>query len=88
MNITERLAVVETEIKNMAAEAQRREEVQKEMLESLKSLNDSVGEITSTINKYKGFVGGVLFILSALGVFISKFGTTLYSLISTGKWNG
>lgn len=59
LTINERLAVVESRLDDNA-------EVNQEILTELKSIR---GEI----NKYKGFIGSIWFVISCLGVFISAF---------------
>lgn len=57
--ISERLAVVESQLDT-------NEETNQKILQELSSIR---GEI----NKYKGFIGSIWFVISCLGVFISAF---------------
>lgn len=73
--INERLAVVETEMTGMKEDAAERKEIQEEMLDQLKQLN-------YTINRYQGFIGGVVFVVMALGTFLYKFWEPIWNLLS------
>lgn len=56
MEPTERLAVVETELK----------QVKETNVEILKRIEEMQGDLT----RFKGFAGGVLFLASAIGAFL------------------
>lgn len=79
MSIDSRLAVVETRIEQIMEVGQRREIAQRDMLDMLASLEEKVDDLNSTISRYKGFVGGVLFVVGAMATFISNFGTLLWN---------
>lgn len=79
MSIDSRLAVVETRIEQIMEVGQRREIAQRDMLDMLASLEEKVDDLNSTISRYKGFVGGVLFVVGAMATFISSFGTLLWN---------
>ncbi len=81
MNIGERLVAVETRIGQVVIDGERREDAQREMLDTLKELKESVDDINNTISKYKGFVGGILFVASSVGIFLSKFGIVVWQAI-------
>lgn len=80
--LNERLAIVETRIEQIAEDGERREETQRLMLESLEKLKDSIEQINNTVSKYKGFIGGIAFVLSCIGVFFSKFGLAIWQFLS------
>lgn len=42
-------------------------------LEVLKDLHTEVKEIRNELNKYKGFAGGIWFVLSCIAIFFSAF---------------
>lgn len=42
-------------------------------LQVLQALHDEVKEIRADLNKYKGFAGGIWFVLSCIGIFIGAF---------------
>lgn len=78
MSIDSRLAVVETRIEQIVEEGKRRELAQMDMLDKLSTLQDTIDDLNHTISKYKGFVGGIIFVVGAVGAFLSKFGTLLW----------
>lgn len=42
-------------------------------LQILQELRDEVKEIRADLNKYKGFAGGIWFVLSCMGIFFAAF---------------
>lgn len=42
-------------------------------LEVLKELREEMREVRAELNKYKGFAGGIWFVLSCIGIFIGAF---------------
>ena len=42
-------------------------------LQVLQDLHNEVKEIRAELNKYKGFAGGIWFVLSCIGIFIGAF---------------
>ncbi len=81
MNINERLAVVEVQVEQLIEDSKRREEKQDTILEELKAMREE-------LSRYKGFLGGIAFILSCLGVFFYKFAMPLYNVIMRVKGSG
>jgi len=75
LNINERLAIVETQIETMAEHAEQRAEKQDEILELLSSIQEE-------ITRYKGFLGGIVFVLSCMGAFLYKFGAPIIKALS------
>lgn len=80
-SINERLAVVEVQVEQLIEDGGRREEKQDTILEELKALREE-------LNRYKGFLGGIAFVLSCLGVFFYKFAMPLYNMVMRVKGNG
>lgn len=78
MSIDGRLSVVETRIEQIMEEGQCRKLAQKEMLDKLITLQETVNDLNSTIVKYKGFIGGIIFVVGAVTAFLSKFGTLIW----------
>lgn len=74
MNISERLAVMESRVEDIADAAQRREEKQDEILEAINA-------IQSELARYKGFIGGVFFILSGMGMVLLKMALPVWGWI-------
>lgn len=87
MNLNERLVAVETKIEQIIIDRERNEQAQEKMLDTLNDLKDAIDSINSTISRYKGFVGGVFFVLSAIGVFLSKSGWWIWQMLS-GRGHG
>lgn len=44
-------------------------------VDTLLEMKETVDELHDEFTKYKGFVGGIIFICSGIGVFFSVFGT-------------
>jgi len=81
MSIDSRLAVVETHIDQIQKEGLRRETAQLEILKQIERLQTTVDDLNSTIVKYKGFIGGIVFVVGALGAFAAKFGTLIWQKV-------
>lgn len=78
--INERLAVVEIQVEHLG-------DAQEEVLRKLCEMQATLNEYSSTITKYKGFVGGILFIVSCISAFLVKFGQHIWHVIGL-KNNG
>lgn len=86
MTINERLAVLEEKAERSEEDALRREQYQHQsqqlLLTKIEDLTEKLEEVTSTLTKYKGFVGGIVFLASSLGIFLYKFFVPIYNLFS------
>ena len=80
-NINERLAVVETQIEQILEEGKKREYTQEEILNELRTTRATISALEGELLRYKGFLGGVTFVLSCIGVFLYKFAMPLYNLV-------
>lgn len=87
MTINERLAVLEVKVEQQAEDAVERKVVQQETRDEISALKESINELNNTLTKYHGFVGGVLFITSAVGIFFYRFLAPLWDMLS-GKTHG
>ncbi len=67
------------------ARDQRLDDDMKELTQLGNDNKEAIGEITATIGNYKGFVGGAMFILSALWAALFFFKTSLAKLIGMGQ---
>lgn len=81
MNINERLAIVETQVERLVEDASTLDSKQDVILSELK-------EIREEMSRYKGFLGGIAFVLSCLGVFFYKFAMPVYNMVMKIKGNG
>ena len=80
-NINERLAVVETQIEQILEEGKKREYTQEEILNELRTTRATISALEGELLRYKGFLGGVTFVLSCNGGFLYKFAMPLYNLV-------
>lgn len=87
MTINERLAVLEVKVEQQADDAIERKAVQQQTRDELAALKESITELNHTLTKYHGFVGGVLFIASAIGIFFYRFLAPIWDMLS-GKTHG
>lgn len=76
--IGERVRAVEVHVEQLLEDGLRREEKQEEILVEVKKLSDTVGAIQDELNKYKGFLGGIIWLATAMGVAIYKLAGPLY----------
>jgi hypothetical protein len=53
--------------------AERRELLQDEILCDIKALSSNVNEFKQEMAKYRGYFGGVVFVVSSMGIFLSWF---------------
>ncbi len=86
-NINERLAVVETQIEQILEDGRSRESTQVEMLKQLRTMQDSITNLEKEILHYKGFLGGIVFLASCIGIFIYKFAVPIVNIFSKLKGN-
>lgn len=86
--INERLAVLETQVEQIIDEGHKRESTQDAILTELRELRSKLDLIDKEILKYKGFLGGIVFVFSCLGVFLAKWAMPLFNLVSKMKGNG
>lgn len=63
----------------------RREEKQEEILASVKVLDDKLDAIKAEQDRYKGFLGGVIWVLVAMSATVLKFGVPLYQWVAKMK---
>ena len=87
MTINERLAVLEVKVEQQSEDAVERKAVQEETRDEIAALKESINTLNNTLTRYHGFVGGVLFIISALGIFFYKFLSPILEMFS-GKTHG
>ena len=78
MKIDERLAIVETRVEQLIEESIKREAAQQGIVARLALLQKSIDDFSRTITHYRGFIGGILFAVGAVGAFIAKFGDMLW----------
>lgn len=83
--INERLAVLETKLSNIEEDQEHYGHMQTAMMTKLDTLTTSITKYELAVTRYKGFLGGVVFILSCLSVFIAKFGAMVWATIKTIK---
>lgn len=76
------MAIVETKLEQMEEDALRREETQTRMLEKLETLQDSLNSVNNTLTKYHGFIGGIMFVASSIGIFLLKFWSPFWNLVT------
>lgn len=81
MTLGERLAVLEVQMDTAMEHADDRADVQNQILQEFKHLKDDLSDIKSQLNHYKGFLGGVVFLASALGMFLYKCGLPIYTYL-------
>lgn len=84
----ERLAILETQVEQIIEEGHRREETQAAILKELRTAKDSLNEMRGELLRYKGFLGGIAFVASCIGVFLYKFVLPVYNLILKVKSGG
>lgn len=82
---TERLAVLETQISQSLENAERREETQNAILDDVKALTVLMHEFRDEMNRYKGMIGGVMLVVSGIGMFLAKFGHPLVAYLQGVK---
>lgn len=85
--LNERLAIVETQIHQILEEGERREALQSAVLTKIEQVQTQLTNLNNDISRYKGFVGGIAFILSCMGVFLTKYATLIWQMF-TAKGNG
>lgn len=81
--INERMAVMEIELQHILKQNAARETAHAETSEKIDDVNKKMDTLLLQLEKYKGFLGGCLFVLSSLWVFIKM--VIPYLLKSLGK---
>lgn len=76
--INERLAILETRMEQVLKDGKAREDAQNHLLEEITSLQELITKHNATMEKYKGFIGGILFVVSCIYTFIAKFGESIW----------
>ena len=79
--INERLAVLEVQIEHIAKQAAAREATQATILSKLDLMQETLVNYEKELTKYRGFLGGIVFIISCLGAFFAKFGMILWTAV-------
>ena len=79
--VGERVAVVERDVEQLLEDGLRREEKQEEILASVKVLAGKLDAIKAEQDRYKGFLGGVLWVLVAMGAIVAKLGLPIYTWV-------
>lgn len=87
-NVGERVAVVETHVEQLLEDGLRREEKQDEILTEVKKLLEAHNKREIEMNRYKGFLGGVVWILTAMGFVLWKFGEPFWTWVTKLKTGG
>lgn len=80
-NVDIEMAVVKRDVAQLMADGLRREEKQEEILASVKSLDEKLDAMKAEQDRYKGFLGGVLWVLVAMSATILKFGVPIYQWV-------
>lgn len=68
--LSERIAVMETELSHIMEQNRKREEVQVQTAKSIESLDAKMDGILRMMERYKGFIGGIMFVGSAIFAFL------------------
>jgi hypothetical protein len=87
-SVGERVAVVETHVEQLLEDGLRREDTQRETLEEVKALREALTAIKDEMNRYKGFLGGAAWVITAMGVAVWKFAGPVYAWIMRIKTGG
>ena len=82
LTINERLAIVETEVEQLIIATNKREVGQERILTELLDAKKVMQTVQGEIDKYKGFLGGIVFVMSCLSVFLYKFSGPLVKMLS------
>lgn len=75
------VAVVKRDVEQLMQDGLRREEKQEEILQLITALDNKFDALKAEQDKYKGFLGGVLWVLVAMGATILKFGVPIYQWV-------
>lgn len=84
----ERLAVVETHIEQIREDGKSRQHTQEDILVKIEAVQESIEELEKQLLQYKGFLGGIIFVFSCVGVFLMKWALPLFNLLGKLKGNG
>jgi len=85
MTIPERLATVEANIDHILQEMETAASMRQDMIERLETMTSTLATLEKEISRYKGFIGGVTFVVSCLGMFFYKFGIQIYDFLTKAK---
>lgn len=85
MSIDTRLALLEQAVQDVREEATFREAAQKEMNDKLDLLLTQYAEHREEMARYKGFLGGVVFLITSIGAFLKFFPTEWLMKLLGGK---
>lgn len=69
-DILERVYKIEVELRHRAEEDKRREELQRQTAQSVDAVDEKLTKVLLELERNKGFIGGILFVATAVWVFV------------------
>lgn len=82
------IAVLETKVDQLMEDGLRREEHITAMRAEVGEMKDAVNEFKAEITKYRGFMGGAVFVITGMGVIVMKFIGPIWDWITKVKTGG
>ena len=77
----ERIAALEVHVEQLLEDGLRREEKQDEILTEIRKLRELHDAQKSELDRYKGFFGGAIWCLTAMGFVVMKFAAPIYAWV-------
>lgn len=81
ISLNERLAVLEEKVARVLDDGKAREQAQLDLLDKITTLEAAITKHNTTMEKYKGFIGGVMFVASCISAFVMKFGNSIWQVL-------